>query len=164
MPILLVINNKYLLRFVDLIRVYGFKTIVANFPIIFPVFFAIQNGNQQGKQCTGDYFESNIFKYWCIALFYNNSLKVLLECTEWCFYPLPITVERKNLLSLENGIFSFSRASVQRILARHSFGSSVMNVLFFPLLMLISPNPNAAKRQILWEPDFPLSFLCLSLC
>lgn len=51
------------MRFVDLIRVYGFKTIVANFLIIFLVFFAIQNGNQQAKQCTGDYFESNIVKY-----------------------------------------------------------------------------------------------------
>lgn len=45
MPILLVINNKYLMRLVDLIRNNGFKTIVANFLIIFPVFFAIQNRN-----------------------------------------------------------------------------------------------------------------------
>lgn len=45
MPILLVINNKYLMRFVALIRIYGFKTIVANFLIIFPVFCAMQNGN-----------------------------------------------------------------------------------------------------------------------
>lgn len=43
MPILSVINNEYLMRFVDFTRIYGFKIIIANFLIILPFFFFIQN-------------------------------------------------------------------------------------------------------------------------